>query len=320
MHGEPSWSYLYRKMIPRAGRRRPPLRRARPRRLRPVATSRRRAREYTYARHVEWMREALFDHLDLSDLTLVGQDWGGLIGLRLVGRAPRPLRPGRRRQHVPADRRSQSGQGLPRVAAVQPGDARLPRRRHRQGRLPHRRSTTPTIAAYDAPFPDDTYKEGARQFPLLVPTSPDDPAAPPTARRGRSLQKFDKPFLCAFSDQDPITGGADRVLKEQIPGTQGQPHTTIEGGGHFLQEDRGRSSRRSSRLSSRDTSVLGVGFRNTGVVSPDNDSRTPRAACPRAARIKEAVMTSTTRVGGSDYMWLAPVRNLTWVAAHFGHR
>jgi haloalkane dehalogenase len=95
------------------------------------------------------------------------------------------------------------------------------------------------VAAYDAPFPDDTYKEGARQFPLLVPTSPDDPAAPANRAAWDALAKFEKPFLCAFSDQDPITRGGDRLLTEVIPGAAGQPHTVIEGGGHFLQEDCG---------------------------------------------------------------------------------
>jgi haloalkane dehalogenase len=95
------------------------------------------------------------------------------------------------------------------------------------------------IAAYDAPFPDETFKEGARQFPLLVPTAPDDPAAPANRAAWETLAAFDRPFLCAFSDGDPITKGADRALLERIPGTAGQAHTTIVGGGHFLQEDRG---------------------------------------------------------------------------------
>ena len=95
------------------------------------------------------------------------------------------------------------------------------------------------VAAYDAPFPDESYKEGARQFPMLVPTTPDDPESQPNRDAWESLRRFDKPFLCAFSDSDPITKGADRPLRELVPGTAGQPHTTIEGGGHFLQEDRG---------------------------------------------------------------------------------
>ena len=95
------------------------------------------------------------------------------------------------------------------------------------------------VAAYDAPFPDSTYSEGARQFPTLVPISPDDPAAEANRAAWTVLESFDKPFLTAFSDGDPITAGSDRVLQARIPGAAGQPHTTITGGGHFLQEDRG---------------------------------------------------------------------------------
>ena len=94
-------------------------------------------------------------------------------------------------------------------------------------------------AAYDAPFPDDTYKAGARQFPMLVPTSPDDPAAAAYRAAWNTLRAFKRPFLTAFSDKDPITRGGDHVFQRAIPGCAGQPHTTIEGGGHFLQEDRG---------------------------------------------------------------------------------
>jgi haloalkane dehalogenase len=237
MHGEPSWSYLYRKMIPvlvAAGHRciAPDL----PgfgRSDKPTPRT-----EYTYQRHVDWMREALFDRLDLTGLTLVGQDWGGLIGLRLVG------------EHADRFARVVAANTFLPTGDRHPGEAFLAWQRYSQ--------TTPefhvggivkggcrtdldeaTIAAYDAPFPDESYKEGARQFPLLVPTSPEDPAAPANRRAWEVLAKFERPFLCAFSDQDPITHGADRVLKEQIPGAQGQDHTVIEGGGHFLQEDRG---------------------------------------------------------------------------------
>jgi haloalkane dehalogenase len=95
------------------------------------------------------------------------------------------------------------------------------------------------IAGYDAPYPDESYKEGARQFPLLVPTSPDDPAAGPNRAAWEVLGRFARPFLCAFSDSDPVTAGGERPMQKAIPGTAGQPHTTIVGGGHFLQEDRG---------------------------------------------------------------------------------
>ena len=96
------------------------------------------------------------------------------------------------------------------------------------------------IAAYDAPFPDASYQAGARQFPLLVPISPDDPAAPANRAAWAALGRFEKPFLSAFSDSDPITGAAEPVLRSQVPGARGQTHVTIVGGGHFLQEDKGR--------------------------------------------------------------------------------
>ena len=95
------------------------------------------------------------------------------------------------------------------------------------------------VAAYDAPFPDESFKEGARQFPVLVPTRADDPASGANRRAWDVLHRWEKPFLTAFSDSDPITAGGDRVLQSDIPGANGRPHTTIEGAGHFLQEDRG---------------------------------------------------------------------------------
>ena len=95
------------------------------------------------------------------------------------------------------------------------------------------------VAAYDAPFPDDSYKAGARIFPSLVPTSPDDPAAADNEAAWEVLGRFDRPFLLAFSDSDPITGGGDAPFRAKVPGAAGQPHTTIEGAGHFLQEERG---------------------------------------------------------------------------------
>ena len=237
MHGEPSWSYLYRKMIPiltAAG-----LRAVAPdlvgfgRSDKPAKRT-----DYTYARHVEWMRAALFDALDLRGVTLVGQDWGGLIGLRLVGEHP-----DRFARVVVANAFLPTGDR-------HPGDAFLAWQKFSQetpefhvGRIVSGGCVSDlspdVVAAYDAPFPDETYKEGARQFPLLVPTSPDDPAAEANRAAWKVLEQFDRPFLCAFSDSDPITGGAHRVLKELVPGTKGQPHTTIAGAGHFLQEDKG---------------------------------------------------------------------------------
>jgi haloalkane dehalogenase len=237
LHGEPSWSYLYRHMIPvlvDAG-----LRAVVPdlvgfgRSDKPAHRS-----DYTYARHVQWLTAHVLDGLGLRDVTLVGQDWGGLIGLRLVAAHPE------RFSRVVA-----ANTFLP-TGDRHPGDAFLAWQRFSQevpelpvGRIVNGGCTTDldpaVIAAYDAPFPDERYKEGARQFPLLVPTSPDDPEAGPNRAAWKALRRFERPFLCAFSDSDPITRGADRVLRELIPGAAGQRHTTIVGGGHFLQEDRG---------------------------------------------------------------------------------
>ena len=237
MHGEPSWSYLYRTMVPvltRAG-----LRVVAPdlagfgRSDKPAART-----DYTYARHVEWMRAALFDEIGLDGLTLVGQDWGGLVGLRLVAEHPERFR-----------RVVAANTGLP-TGDTDMGEAFLAWQKFSQevpempiGRIVSGGCTTPmpddVVAAYDAPFPDESYKEGARQFPLLVPCRPDDPASDANRRAWQALERFDKPFLCAYSDSDPITKGADALFLARVPGTAGQAHTTIEGGGHFLQEDRG---------------------------------------------------------------------------------
>jgi haloalkane dehalogenase len=236
LHGEPSWSFLYRKMIPivvAAGHRAvAPDLVGFGRSDKPASRT-----DYTYQRHVDWMR-ALVAGLDLRDITLVGQDWGGLIGLRLVA------------EHEDRFARVVAANTFLPTGDRDPGDAFLAWQKFSQetptfpvGRIVNGGCVTElpedVVAAYDAPFPDETYKEGARQFPLLVPTSPSDPAAEPNRRAWEVLSKFDKPFLTAFSDSDPITGGADRVLQEAIPGAKGRPHTTLSGGGHFLQEDVG---------------------------------------------------------------------------------
>jgi haloalkane dehalogenase len=237
MHGEPSWCFLYRKMIPvivDAG-----LRAIAPdlvgfgRSDKPAAQE-----DYTYARHVEWMRAALFDRLDLRGLTLVGQDWGGLIGLRLVAEQPdRFARVVAANTGLPSGDQPMSAAFL----AWQQYSQETPVF-HVGGIVKGGCVTTLTaevIDAYDAPFPDDSYKAGARQFPVLVPTSPDDPASAPNRKAWETLERFDKPFLTAFSDQDPVTAGNHKPLQARIPGAKGQAHTTIEGGGHFLQEDKG---------------------------------------------------------------------------------
>jgi len=237
LHGEPSWCYLYRTMVP-------PLLGAGMRVIAPDLVGFGRSDkpaqrgDYTYARHVEWIRAALFDELGLSGLTLVGQDWGGLIGLRLVAEHP-----DRFRRVVAANT------GLP-TGDTPMGDAFMAWQRFSQDvpEMPVGRivrggcaSEVPdnVVAAYDAPFPDESFKEGARQFPMLVPTRPDDPASAANRRAWEVLERSDKPFLCAFSDRDPITAGAQRPFLDRVPGTRGRDHPTIAGGGHFLQEDRG---------------------------------------------------------------------------------
>jgi haloalkane dehalogenase len=237
MHGEPSWSFLYRRMIPvllDAG-----LRVIAPdlvgfgRSDKPAELS-----DHSYARHVEWMRAAVFDELGLTGITLVGQDWGGLIGLRLVAEHP--------------DRFARvvvANTGLP-TGDSPMSDAFLAWQRFAQtaprfevgrivsngtvGNLPPE-----VVAAYDAPFPDDSYKAGARAFPGLVPTRPDDPASAANRSAWEVLTRWRKPFLTAFADSDPITGGGDRIFQKLVPGAEGMPHTTLRGGGHFLQEDVG---------------------------------------------------------------------------------
>ncbi len=240
LHGEPTWSYLYRKMIP-------PLLAAGLRVVAPdlVGFGRSdkpvRDEDYTYARHVEWMRSALFDELDLTGAVLFGQDWGGLIGLRLVAEHPQRFRAVCASNTGLPDGSSRMGSEWQRFAAFVRDTPDLPIGFLVTSGCLHALPGE-VAAAYEAPFPDATYKAGARSFPLLIPQTPDDPAAPAQAAAWQSLRGFEKPFLCAFADSDPITRGADRLFREQVPGCAGQPHTAIEGAGHFVQEDRGEQA------------------------------------------------------------------------------
>jgi haloalkane dehalogenase len=237
LHGEPSWSYLYRTMVPvlvAAGHRVvvPDLV-GFGRSDKPAEQS-----DHTYQRHVDWMSEVVFDRLDLRDITFFGQDWGGLIGLRLVA-----ARPDRYARVVVGNTGLPTGERPPTDAFLAwQTFAREAEEFPVGGIIAGGCATRPSdevIAAYDAPFPDDSYKAGARAMPTLVPTSADDPAHAANVAAWDVLRTFDKPFLCAFSDGDPITSGGERQFIGEVAGTEGQPHTTIEGGGHFVQEDRG---------------------------------------------------------------------------------
>jgi haloalkane dehalogenase len=237
LHGEPTWSFLYHRMIPilvAAGHRVicPDL----------VGFGRSdkptRREDHTYARHVEWMRALVFDVLDLQRVTLVCQDWGGLIGLRLAAEHP--------------DRFSRivvANTGLP------TGDMPMPEiwwtfRKAIQGQPSievgsfvqwgcQQQMSDAVRAAYDAPFPDDAYCAGPRAMPGLVPTSPDDPATEANRAAWAALCASPTPMLVAFSDGDPITGPMAAIFKQEMRGAQGIDHPVIPGAGHFLQQDAG---------------------------------------------------------------------------------
>lgn len=237
LHGEPSWSYLYRTVIP-------PLVDAGLRAVavdlvgfgrsdKPAALA-----DHTYARHVEWVRALVFDVLDLREVTMVGQDWGGLIGLRLV-----------------AEHEDRFARVVAANTGLLTGDQPMPEVWHRfkesvrtaevldVGRAVRNgcRTTLPdeVRAAYDAPYPDESFKAGPRAMPGLVPITPDDPAAAPNRAAWAALSRWEKPFLVAFSDSDPITAPMAPVLASVVPGAKGIQHPTIVGAGHFLQEDAG---------------------------------------------------------------------------------
>jgi haloalkane dehalogenase len=236
MHGEPAWSFLYRKMIPvllAAG-------------LRVVAPDLvgfgrsdkpARRRDYSYLNHVTWMR-AWLEEMDLRHITLFCQDWGALIGLRLAAEMPKRF-----------DRIVLANGGLPTGLEPVPRAFRIWRAFARFspwfpiGRIVKAgcvHGLTPReVAAYDAPFPSRRYRVAARLFPGFVPTSPDDPERANNERAWAVFERWDKPFLTLFSNRDPITRGGYKVWQKRVPGAQGQPHAITRNAGHFLQEDRG---------------------------------------------------------------------------------
>lgn len=235
LHGEPTWSYLYRDMIP-------VLAEAGFRVIAPDLVGFGRSDKprdrgaHSSTRHVEWVSELLLERLELDQVTLFAQDWGGLIGLRVVADHP-----GRFAGVVLANSGLPTGdepigeafmqwlamsQGIPEFdsgAIVQAGSiTELP---------------PEVVAAYNAPFPDERYKAGPRAMPALVPIRPDQEGAAENRLAWERLREFDRPFLTLFSDRDPITRGWDAAFVSEVPGARGQPHATIRNAGHFLQED-----------------------------------------------------------------------------------
>lgn len=236
LHGEPTWSFLYRKMMPiiaAAGHRAiAPDLVGFGRSDKPV-----RIEDYSFARHVAWMAEWMRRN-ELRNVTLVAQDWGSLIGLRLVAEHPE-----RFSRVVIANGFLPTGdtppplafklwQAFARWSPLFPISA-IVRAGCKQG------LGRGVAAAYDAPFPVRRGKAGTRAFPRLVPTTPDDPSAAANRAAWEKLRQWDKPFLTAFATGDPIFGKLDKVLQDEIPGARGQPHCRIRGAGHFIQEDQG---------------------------------------------------------------------------------
>ena len=232
MHGEPTWSYLYRHIIPQLvalgyrvvapdligfGRSDKPADR----------------NDYTYERHVAWL-SSWQTTMDLSDITLFCQDWGGLLGLRLVAAFPESF-----------GRVIAGNTGLPVGKPASDGFMQWLAYSQSTNDLPvgqivamgvTRKLSREEVAAYNAPFPDASYKAGACQFPTLVPITPQHASVAENNAAWKVLSNFDKPFVTAFSDNDPVTQGGERPFQKQIPGAKGQAHVTLKGG-HFLQED-----------------------------------------------------------------------------------
>jgi haloalkane dehalogenase len=236
MHGEPAWSFLYRKMIPvfvAAG-----YRVVVPdlvgfgRSDKPASRS-----DYSYLNHVLWMNAWLVAN-DLRRITLFCQDWGSLIGLRMAAEAPDRF-----------DRIVLANGGLPTGTTPVPKAFKIWRAFSRYspwfpiGRIVKAGCVEGLgpreVAAYDAPFPSRRYRIAARMFPSFVPVTPDDPERQNNERAWEVFKRWQKPFLTLFSNRDPVTRGGYRIWQELVPGARGQPHATTRGAGHFLQEDKG---------------------------------------------------------------------------------
>lgn len=256
MHGQPSWSYLYRHMIP-------PLAAAGYRVIAPdlvgfgKSDKPLKQSDHSYQMHVDVM-SAFAAELDLQEVTLFAQDWGGLIGLRMVAEAPdRYARIMISNTGLPAAKGVQGWIGYPMVrfmvwregkpdSPVEDGEFRFTRwiafAKHSENfDLPDlfQSATTRTLsddelAGYAAPFPTEEFRAATRIFPMMVPSQ---------LRQNQKVMdevyaNWDKPFLTAFGDSDPVTAGGEKIWQDTVPGAQGQPHATIVGGNHFIQEDK----------------------------------------------------------------------------------
>ncbi len=234
LHGNPTWGYLYRNMID-------PLKENGYRVVVPDLPGFGKSDKfsvrynYSYEGFVDWMSQFI-ENTGLKNITLFCQDWGGLIGLRLAAKYS-----DRFEKIVAANTGLPTGKApLSEGFAVFREFLQIKPDLHVAGQV--RNGTTKGIdenalAAYNAPFPDDDHKQGVRQFPNLVPGTPRTPSAEPNKEAWKILREWEKPFLCAFSDKDPIFSGVENSFYKLIPGCKDMPHVTIENAGHFLQED-----------------------------------------------------------------------------------
>ena len=237
MHGEPSWSYLYRSMIP-------PLVEAGFRCIAPdligfgKSSKPTEQSSYTYENHIRWMQEVI-DQLSLNNMTLFGQDWGGLVGLRIVAQNEEKFkRIVVSNTFLPTGDRKPSEAFLKWQAFSQKVE-QFPVEFVMQGATTTE-SSSEILRGYRAPFPNDDYTAGAKIFPMLVPTTPDDPESENNREAWKNVfTKWNKPLITLFGDSDPVTAGADKAFQKLVPGASGQDHATIKAGGHFIQEDQG---------------------------------------------------------------------------------
>jgi haloalkane dehalogenase len=238
LHGEPAWSFMFRRTVPvlaAAG-------------LRVIvpdligfgrSDKPSRPADYSYSSHVRWLTE-FADTLGLADAVLLGHDWGGLLGLRLV-----TGRPGLARAYVACNHGYPTGDMSPNDALRQWQEFAASTPEFDVSAIVARACTTSLPAAvlrgYDAPYPGEEYKAGARVFPALIPVRPDDPSAEAVRASRAVLAASPMPFLTVYGEQDPIGGAADTMFQSLVPGASGQPHVRLANAGHNMPEDAGET-------------------------------------------------------------------------------